>query len=97
MSHQLKSGSVSGALQALLKASLFAAAASTIHQAAVEILDFLADAPDKMRHAPQRIRYDGRPKRPRSAAKGRKSTDFTATFPLPSSVTATDSGVTSSP
>jgi transposase InsO family protein len=41
----------------------------------------IADAPDKMRHAPQRIGYDGRPKRPRSAAKARKPKGFSAVFP----------------
>jgi transposase InsO family protein len=41
----------------------------------------IADAPDKMRHAPQRIGHDGRPKRPRSAAKARKPKGFIATFP----------------
>lgn len=41
----------------------------------------IADAPDKMRHAPKRIGHDGRPKRPHSSAKARKPKGFTATFP----------------
>lgn len=41
----------------------------------------IGDAPDKMRHTPQRIGHDGRPKWPRSAVKARKPKGFTARFP----------------
>lgn len=55
----------------------------------------IADAPDKMRHAPPRIGYDGRPKRP-SSAKARKPKGFRPVSPAtawrwtPSNATATD-------